>query len=60
MIQFAIICLIVILIAIQHLLNWGWRKLNDKGVMFILTLYAAYITWACIVHIVLWLYPLIK
>lgn len=66
MLIFAIICLMIILLTIQHLLNWGWRNANnhsDPGasvIMFILSVIATGVTALCIYHITLWLYPLIK
>jgi hypothetical protein len=34
MVQFAIICLIVIILSLTHLLNWFYRKVN-KGVRLV-------------------------
>jgi len=58
---FAIICLIVILLSIQHLLNWIWRvvKHDDVGIAFVATLFVFCITCLCIKYIVLWMYPLL-
>ncbi len=44
---FAIICLAVILIVIQHLLNWMWRNAKEEKFetgAFLITLFAGAIT----------------
>jgi hypothetical protein len=55
---FSIICLVVILITIQHLLNWGWRIVKkDKefiGLIFTATMLSITITFLIIYHIILW------
>lgn len=55
---FSIICLVAILITIQHLLNWGWRAIKkDKEfvvVIFIATMLSILITFLIIYHIILW------
>lgn len=60
---FACICLIVIIISLQHVLNWLWRKaesedISDVGVIMV-SIFLLLITWFCIVHLVKWLHPLI-
>ena len=60
MIVFSIICLVVIMLSLQHLLNWVWRKTWEKddtslfiGVLWISGVSLA-VSYACIYHILLW------
>lgn len=64
---FAVIVLVIIVVSIQHLVNWMWRwdsKNNtraDISLLFIvLTTISIFISWACIYHIILWGYPIIS
>lgn len=65
---FAIICLVVIVITIQHLLNWGWRaasnvkydKIGAEVFMCLGTLIGIVITLICGYHIIIWTYPLLN
>jgi len=61
---FAIICLIIILITIQHLLNWLWRKsfkdLEDKDEGFIIvaifaSIFLGFISYGCGYYIIQWI-----
>lgn len=66
---FAVICLIVILIAIQHLTNWAFRALysdfendDERGgtltaTLFLLTI-VGIITFFAGKYLILWAYPL--
>lgn len=65
---FASIVLIIIVIIIQHLLNWLWRytynkndnlETDDFAPLMFLTFICFLITVICIKYIVLWLYPVI-
>lgn len=62
MTQFAIICSIIILFSITQLINWMWRKVHpdEIGVGFAATIVAMVVSWACLYHIIIWTYPLIK
>jgi Kef-type K+ transport system membrane component KefB len=53
---FSIICLIVIIVAVQHLLNWLWRKIESDTsfIAVMLTVVGLVISWACLYHIILW------
>lgn len=55
---FSIVCLVAILITIQHLLNWGWRATKkDKefvSLIFVATMLSILITILIIYHIILW------
>lgn len=56
MVIFSIICLVIILIVIQHLLNWLWRQVEENSFMltFMVTLVGLLISWVCLYHIILW------
>lgn len=58
MVTFSIICLVVILFAIQHLLNWMWRKMGkmeDNGAFIIMmTLVGGIVSWVIICQIIEW------
>lgn len=58
MVIFSIICLVVIMFAIQHLLSWFWRK-NYKdeyllGVGFVLSIFSIVVTYIILYTIILW------
>jgi hypothetical protein len=60
---FSVTCLVIIILAIQHLLNWYFRKLADVSLIplsIICILVGTIITTVCVVHITLWLYPIIS
>jgi hypothetical protein len=60
MILFAIICLAIIIILIQHLLNWLWRSSwkdgnNDiLGLSFIASIVGLSVVYICFYYIVKW------
>jgi hypothetical protein len=53
---FSIVCLVIIMFAIQHLLNWLWRQVEEDSFIptFIVTLIGLLISWICLYHIILW------
>lgn len=64
---FAIICLIILLISIQHLVNWGmrgiWKEVGEDGnltMTFFLLVVAGVITFYAGRYLILWTYPLIN
>jgi len=62
---FAIICLCIILLSIQHLLNWLIRLFFKHDADFAIgtiwiSLLGLLISWVCLYYIILWTYPLIK
>ena len=58
---FAIICLVVILLVGQHLINWMWRAIGDteSPVAIVATFLILIISVVCIRYIILWGYPVI-
>jgi len=61
---FAIICLSVILIVIQHLMNWGWRKWfgsksnnydNPGGIGIVVMLFGLLISGAILMTLSRWI-----
>lgn len=60
---FAIVCLTIILIGIQHLLNWGWRNSRKEDLevfMFVITGLSFFITIVIVWKIGVWMQPLLK
>lgn len=63
---FAFICLIVILVSIQHLLNWGWRVAvsshNDNTIigMIVISLVAALLSVLAGRFLILWGYQILN
>lgn len=56
---FSIICLVIIMLGIQHLLNWMWRGYQKiKGELIVptvmLTVLSIIPTWYCIYYMILW------
>jgi len=55
---FSIICLVVLFIGLQHLLNYLWRKAVKNSslhtIVFLLTLICGVISAVIIYHIILW------
>ncbi len=62
---FAVTCLVIIFIIIQHLLNWGWRKainssnIHSVPIMFVMTFFALVFACICLQNIIMWGYPLL-
>lgn len=56
MVIFSIICLVVIVLAIQHLINWLWRNTKEVDIApaVMLTVFSVIVTWYCIYYIILW------
>lgn len=52
------ICTVLLAVGVQHLLNWGWRKVFKEtdnivvGVM--ITLFSMVVSYLIIYHIILW------
>lgn len=59
--KFAVICLIVIFLTIQHILNWMWRKSNNETVVpfVFITAISAIISGIILYHIIIWSYPIL-
>lgn len=67
MTTFACACLIVILVAIQHILNWLLRPLlkhppeEDLIISHLIaTGFLLFASWICLYYLVKWMYPLIS
>ena len=65
MITFAIVCLVAILIALQHLLNWLIRAMSERGEDNAAGIFAAIVvfgglSYLCLYYIVKWWGPLIN
>lgn len=58
---FAISCLIAILVASHHVLNWVWRWKDQDlvPIQIMVSLLTVLINIGCIRYIILWGYPLI-
>lgn len=58
MVIFSIICLVVIILGLQHIVNWIWRKFNEDDGLFMLALFATFVSLiisaVCIKYIIIW------
>lgn len=61
--KFAIACLMIIVVSIQHLINFAWRKTKDEQLLpfcIIAIALALFLTFICFYYITIWWYPLIR
>ncbi len=58
MITFSITCLVLILLSLQHLLNWFWRKnYKDENLTVlgaILSIVSVFASYVIVYHIISW------
>ncbi len=58
MIEFSIVCLVVIILVMQHLLNWFWRVSDIGNELIVLkiaaTIVSIVVTFFCVYLIISW------